>query len=133
MDRPTYPIPLPSYAIAMTTVILTYLTSIKSIFLTNTQVDKHSLHQNISNAKKLILVFFNIGVCWLFLILSMVIESGLGVDWVFVIFKTIQAGVLLWACCSDKIRVIFGNIRGKYLAENEETFWRTASERLEQQ
>ena len=63
----------------------------------------------------------------------MVIESGLGVDWVFVIFKTIQAGVLLWACCSDKIRVIFGNIRGKYLAENEETFWRTASERLEQQ
>ena len=94
------------YGLAMGAVLLSYLFSAKSIIYDHAESD---LGANIdkakNNAKKLILLFFTIGMCWLFLIFSMVKETqSLGVDWTFTILKTLQAFVLFFICCFAKIR-----------------------------
>ena len=98
------------YALAMATVLVVYAISFKSIL--NFSQESMAHEKIYMNGKKMFLLFFTIGACWLLLILSMA-GVGIGADWTFTIFKALQAVVLMWVVCGDKILKMFRRLTGK--------------------
>ena len=93
------------YAIAMSSVITAYLLTIRKL-RTHVDVDQDhgslNIKNHVKNAKKLSILFFTIGGCWLFLILSITVEdrsSNLAMAWLFAVFKFLQPVVLLAVVC----------------------------------
>ena len=83
------------YVFSMLVVISTYIFSAKRI-LTKSDTDMMEIDRRKKLAKKMIFVFFTIGMTWLFLIFTMVFPGNLAFDWIFVIFKGCQVPVLLF-------------------------------------
>ena len=108
-----YGIILP-YGLAMGTVIIAYIASMIGLYK-HSPADQSKIDTARTNAKKLVLVFFSIGVCWLFLIISMSKNTSIAVDWIFSIFKAIQALVILWCVCAHKISQILKKLRGRFM------------------
>lgn len=117
------------YALAMVTVILTYLFQ-TYLICTNVSTDKMKVDQQKEIMKKLFMVFFSIGVCWLFLILAIAVPMQNKVfDVIFIVLKGVQGVIVLVFLYGSHLKTQFRNlieyrpkILEKFKQEDEEDY-----------
>merc|ERR1712071_66080 len=88
------------YGATMLFSVGTYLYLLVKIFTTSAQ-DLNSIQQLVANMKKMILVMFAVGACWLFLIFTIYLDAGIWMDWIFITFKGLQAVSLFISTCGS--------------------------------
>lgn len=108
------------YALAMLTVIFTYLYQ-TYLICNNVSTDKMKVQQQREIMKKLIMVFFSIGVCWLFLILAIAIPSqNRALDGIFIVLKGLQGVVVLVFLNGRQLENLFNTIMGKFKRDDKD-------------